>query len=46
MKGVYSKSDLFKEYTQLFMYNYQVSESSISQGIIETFEKTRKYAEN
>jgi len=46
MKGVYSKSDLFKEYPQLFMYNYQGSETSTSQGIIEAFEKARKYAEN
>ena len=30
MKGIYSKSDLFKEYPQLFMYNYQGSETSTS----------------
>ena len=45
IKGVYSKSDLFKEYPQLFMYKYQGSETSTSQGIIETFDKTRAYAE-
>ena len=46
MKGIYSKSDLFKEYPQLFMYNYQGSETSTSQGIIETFNKARAYAKN
>ena len=45
MKGIYSKSDLFKDYPQLFMYKYQGSETSTSQGIKETFEKTRNYAE-
>ena len=45
MKGQYSKSDLFKSYPQLFMYKYQGSETSTSQGIIETFKKTRLYAE-
>ena len=44
MKGIYSKSPLFKEYPQIFMYNYQGSETSTSQAIIETFEKARKYA--
>jgi len=46
MKGIYSKSPLFKEYPQLFMYNYQGSETSTSQGIIETFDKARAYARN
>ena len=46
MKGIYSKSLLFKEYPQLFMYNYQGSETSTSQGIIDTFEKARAYARN
>ena len=46
MKGIYSKSDLFKEYPQLFMYNYQGSETSTSRGIIETFNKARTYAKN
>ena len=46
MKGTYSKSPLFKEYPQLFMYNYQGSETSTSQGIIETFDKARNYAKN
>ena len=46
MKGIYSKSELFKEYPQLFMYNYQGSETSTSQGIIETFDKARAYAKN
>ena len=46
MKGAYSQSPLFKEYPQLFMYNYQGSETSTSQGIIETFEKARAYARN
>jgi hypothetical protein len=46
MKGIYSKSDLFKEYPQLFMYNYQGSETSTSQGIIEKFNKARTYAKN
>ena len=46
MKGIYSKSDLFKEYPQLFMYNYQGSQTSTSQGIIETFDKARAYAKN
>ena len=46
MKGTYSKSNLFKGYPQLFMYNYQGSETSTSQGIIETFDKARTYAKN
>ena len=46
MKGTYSQSPLFKEYPQLFMYNYQGSETSTSQGIIETFNKAREYAKN
>ena len=46
MKGIYSKSPLFQEYPQLFMYNYQGSETSTSQGIIETFDKARAYAKN
>ena len=46
MKGIYSKSDLFKEYPQLFIYNYLGSETSTSRGIIETFNKARTYAKN
>ena len=46
MKGIYSKSELFKEYPQLFMNNYQGSDTSTSQGIIETFDKARAYARN
>ena len=44
MKGIYSKSPLFQEYPQLYIYTYQGSETSTSQGIIETFDKARDYA--
>jgi len=46
INGIYYKSELFKEYTQLFMYNYQGSDTSISQGIIETFDRERAYPRN
>ena len=45
MKGIYSKSPLFQEYPQLYIHTYQGSETSTSQGIIETFEKARFYAQ-
>ena len=46
LKGSYSKSELFKNFPQLFIYNYQGSETSTSQGIIETFDKARAYVKN
>ena len=41
MKGIYSKSKLFRQYKQLYISSYQGSETSTSQGIKEAFARAR-----
>ena len=44
LRGRDSRDPLFRELPQLWVFSYQGSESSTSEGIIKVFEKARKYA--